>query len=368
VHVIFTIHHDLDPNAGAAGITVALASAIERLGHSAQVLSHDDLPAGWGRRRRTLSFPKFVADAVDETDADVVDASTGDASQLVGVTPRPAVVSRSHGLEHAWDVRREDGQPRAGVAARLMRSAIHLPRVARSLRHADLTVFSNSEDRQFAVERLGVHASQARVMPNGLPTALVGQPAPEPSRVQSLRAAVVGTHIPRKGIGYGVPALAGWLREDRARRASLIGTGLAADRVITDFDTDVHEQVAVVPKYERDRLPELLRGHDILVFPSLFEGFSVGLVEAMACGLAPIAANVRGARDLLEHERTGLLVPARDSAALLEGLRRLDRERDLLLRLRLGAHRAVQELTWDRIALQTEELYLEAIERASVRS
>ena len=104
-----------------------------------------------------------------------------------------------------------------------------------------------------------------------------------------------------------------------------------------------------------------------MLFPSLFEGFSVGLVEGMACGLAPVASAASGAPDLIEHEKNGLLVSPRDAQGLSQAVRRLNTDRNLLHRLRLAAHHSVQELTWSRIAGDTLALYERAREFARER-
>jgi len=59
---------------------------------------------------------------------------------------------------------------------------------------------------------------------------------------------------------------------------------------------------------------------DLFVLPSHEEGFSNALLEAMAAGLAVVATNVGGNAEALEDGRFGLLVPARDPAALARAI------------------------------------------------
>jgi sugar transferase (PEP-CTERM/EpsH1 system associated) len=66
----------------------------------------------------------------------------------------------------------------------------------------------------------------------------------------------------------------------------------------------------------RDDVPEVLRALDVFVLPSLGEGISNTILEAMATGLPVIATDVGGNRELVEDGRTGVLVPAGDVDAL----------------------------------------------------
>jgi sugar transferase (PEP-CTERM/EpsH1 system associated) len=72
----------------------------------------------------------------------------------------------------------------------------------------------------------------------------------------------------------------------------------------------------------RDNIPELLQNMDIFVLPSLAEGISNTILEAMATGLPIVATDVGGNRELVEHGSTGSLVPRGDPAALAAAIRR----------------------------------------------
>jgi glycosyltransferase involved in cell wall biosynthesis len=84
-----------------------------------------------------------------------------------------------------------------------------------------------------------------------------------------------------------------------------------------------------------DDMPALFAAVDVVVLPSYREGLPKGLIEAAACERALVATDVPGCREVVSHERDGLLVPARDGAALARAIARLDD--DPALRQRLGA-------------------------------
>jgi glycosyltransferase involved in cell wall biosynthesis len=72
----------------------------------------------------------------------------------------------------------------------------------------------------------------------------------------------------------------------------------------------------------RDDVPRIMRGLDLFVLPSLAEGISNTILEAMASGLPVVATAVGGNPELLEEGRTGSLVPPGDPQAMAEAMLR----------------------------------------------
>jgi len=73
----------------------------------------------------------------------------------------------------------------------------------------------------------------------------------------------------------------------------------------------------------RDDMPEVFAAAHIVALPSYREGVPRSLIEAAACGRALVATDVPGCREIVVHEQTGLLVPARNPDRLAEALVRL---------------------------------------------
>lgn len=82
------------------------------------------------------------------------------------------------------------------------------------------------------------------------------------------------------------------------------------------------EQFAWLPG-EFNMIPDVMRGLDCFVLPSLGEGISNTILEAMASGLPVIATAVGGNVELVKQDTSGLLVPAADSAALADAIVKL---------------------------------------------
>jgi glycosyltransferase involved in cell wall biosynthesis len=110
---------------------------------------------------------------------------------------------------------------------------------------------------------------------------------------------------------------------------------------------------------ERNDTVDLMRRAAIFVQPSFFEGLPLALQEAMANGCACVASGVSGNMELIDNERTGLLVPAGDVDALSAALKRLMVDAALQENFRCAAPAAIIEkkMTAQEMIQQHVELY-----------
>jgi alpha-maltose-1-phosphate synthase len=90
-----------------------------------------------------------------------------------------------------------------------------------------------------------------------------------------------------------------------------------------------------------------MRQHDVLLLPSLFEGFALVIGEALSQGLPVIATVNSGATEVVRDGVEGFIVPIRDSHAIAERLQQLACNSDQLLSMRQACLRRAAELTWD---------------------
>jgi glycosyltransferase involved in cell wall biosynthesis len=112
----------------------------------------------------------------------------------------------------------------------------------------------------------------------------------------------------------------------------------------------------------RDDVPELLAACDVFALPSLYEGSSLAVLEAMAARRAVVSSAIGGTDELIENGRSGLLVPPGDAAALAAALRRLLGDREL--RDSFAAHareRVESEFTREAMARRVTVAYEEVL-------
>lgn len=150
-------------------------------------------------------------------------------------------------------------------------------------------------------------------------------------------AGFVGRLAAQKGIECFVEAARLATESQANAQFVLVGEGElegAVRQMITKHHLAGHVHLAGY----RPNIPQVMAALDVFVLPSLYEGLSYTLMEAMAAARAVVATDVMGNRDLIQDGDTGLLVPPGDARALAEAVVRLLSRPDE--RGRLG-HRAL---------------------------
>lgn len=130
-------------------------------------------------------------------------------------------------------------------------------------------------------------------------------------------------------------------------RLLLLGTGQDAEELRQRIAALPTQNVYWIDRYATDRaeIRRFLSAGDVYAFPSVFEGFPVAPIEAMACGLPLVAAAASGVPDILKdgEKSGGLLVPCGDVAAFSTALSRLMDNPNWRCELGMYARRRVEE-------------------------
>jgi sugar transferase (PEP-CTERM/EpsH1 system associated) len=107
-----------------------------------------------------------------------------------------------------------------------------------------------------------------------------------------------------------------------------------------------------------DRIPDFLNAMDVYVLPSLYEGISNALLEAMASGLPVIATDIGGNREVVVNGESGLLFPVSDMGTLASLLRLLQEQRELREGFgRRAVQRVKEQFSMDAMTAKYEEMY-----------
>jgi glycosyltransferase involved in cell wall biosynthesis len=118
----------------------------------------------------------------------------------------------------------------------------------------------------------------------------------------------------------------------------------------------------------REDVPRILASLDLFVLSSYREGLGTSLLDAMASRLPVVATQAGGIPDVVIHQKTGLLVPPRDSAALAQAILTLYNDRELAARLGEKGYEVVhQKFSAEAMAGQIIDLYKKLALRKGIR-
>ena len=188
------------------------------------------------------------------------------------------------------------------------------------------------------------------VAPNGVDS-LAFTPVATSRPDGPLRLLLVGRLVGQKGVDIMLDALAS---VDAGLRPRLTVVGDGPDRPALEAQSrrlGLEAVVTFAGWVTRDRLADTYRAHDVLVSPSRFEGMSLVLQEAMACGLPVVATRIPGSEEVVVDGETGLLITAEDVPALAAAVTRLCREPALVSRWGHAGRQRVESLyTWRGVA------------------
>ena len=162
----------------------------------------------------------------------------------------------------------------------------------------------------------------------------------------------VGTPDPRKGLG--------WIFEELVPRFN------AGQHLVVRSDTTLTSKSGtVVGRLPLDQLADLYRACDVFLFPTLYEGYSFTLVEALACGLPAVTSPAGGGRDLLDvPELRAFIISRKDPDAYMKCLERLQSSKEEYAQASSAA-RAYAEKNCS--IPHFEKAYVELIEKALAR-
>jgi glycosyltransferase involved in cell wall biosynthesis len=266
---------------------------------------------------------------------------------VIATIHHPITIDRDLELAHATTRKRKIALRRWYAFTRMQgRVARRLPRV--------ITVSEISRDD--IVREFGVARDRIAVVPNGVDTELFA-PVASVARIPGRIITTASADVPLKGL---VPLLEALAKLRTERQADLVVIGRLGRRSpARDAIARLGLEAAVQFRngVDQEHMAAIYAEASVAAVPSLYEGFSLPALEAMACGVPLVATSV-GALPEICGGGAGIVVPPGDVDGLVAALRRvLD---DAALRERLGQAgraRVLERFTWDACARATAEQY-----------
>ena len=234
---------------------------------------------------------------------------------------------------------------------------------ARVVRRLDAVTTVSESSRRDIERYMGRPADGVSVIPVGIDADVFTPPPPGAVRDPCSVVVVTSADVPLKGLVHLLEAVAK-LRTELPVRLTVVGaarpggpTEQAVDRL------GVRDAVRFTGPVPEAELVGLLQRAAVVAVPSLYEGFSLPAVEAMACA-APLVTTDAGALPEVVGTAAGLRVPAGDVGELTAALRRVLEAPELGARLgRAGRQRVMAHYTWRTTAERTAEWYGEVLRR-----
>ncbi|MFO7992134.1 MAG: glycosyltransferase [Thermoplasmata archaeon] len=166
-----------------------------------------------------------------------------------------------------------------------------------------------------------------------------------------------------KGLNYLIRAFSRVRKKYPGAELLIVGGGALKDELEEwAVKEGVDEDVKFTGEVEHSELIKYYQSSDIFVLPSLSEGLSNVIMEAMACGLPVIATDVGGNPELVKHERGGLIVNAKDIPSLQRSLGRLLDDPELRGKMGKFNRKYIQKFNQDSVLSKKAELLEKVVE------
>lgn len=305
---------------------------------------------GYGRPRRDAQAFRRVVGILQRHRFDLVHAHSAKAGVLARlatrVVPTPTVYS-----PHCFPFVGPWGWPRRAFATRLERLLGQ---------RTDAIVCVADQERRLALAERVAANEQLHVVYNGSAPCAEGLAPDEDLRAFASEGPLAGCIAvlrPQKGVHFFVEAAPLVLSELPDTRLAVIGNGelrqelearargLGLDGRLRFFDYSgpAARQLSLL---------------DVFVLPSLWEAFPISVLEAMACGVPPVATDVGGTGEAIEDGVSGLLCPPHDPAALAERIVAMLKDPERRAAMSEAGRRRHRELFGiERMVAQTAAVY-----------
>ncbi len=360
----------LDPVFGSGRTRLAWSSGLRALGHEVRVVDTQELlpggeedprdrrwRLGWNGWRWLQTHDLSQIDLIEFYGAEFWPATWRLAAKR-GL--RPFLSAHTDGLELL-------AAERLAAAARLdpSRSPAPVWRTAAKalLQQGEKLAFSRCDgfvtgcelDRAYLLERGIGNPERMEVIPLGLEPDYLDRPAPSG---REERVGFLGSWIPRKGIAHVIRTMSTLLESRPNLYLDLFGVDEEETRPLEDFPAALRARITV---QSRLPIPELIARVSrvrVFFFPSEYEGFGLGLAEAMACGCAAVTTPTGFGAELVDG-RDALVCSFGDTAAMRAGIERLLDDAPLCARIAEAGWQRVQALRWETSVRRLEETYLQ---------
>jgi glycosyltransferase involved in cell wall biosynthesis len=355
--------HDrnIDVSVACSGAGV-LAAELTRAGVTVRVLMDTVV-----KRRVSAEFARKLRKLIRSQHFDLVHAhihASAAAVTLATIGLRIPLIFTVHSEEH-WQGWRD-----RWVSGRVYRRADQLIAVSEGIRRKVIGVDGALDARVSVIQNAVLSAPEIAARRSAHSYSPIGtndgrrQECSLDGRSSAL-VGVVARLQPEKGVHIFLDSIPGTLRRNPTTRFVIVGDGPSGELLLARARAlGIEPYVRFTGQCFQPRA--FLSSLDVLVVPSLTEGSSLVVLEAMAAGLPIVATRVGGIPYQIRHQREGLLVPPNDVGALTAAVLRLITDFPLAARLGEAALRRVrEEFVHADMIKHVEARYRSALDRSA---
>ncbi|MDD5609098.1 MAG: glycosyltransferase [Ignavibacterium sp.] len=185
------------------------------------------------------------------------------------------------------------------------------------------------------------------------------------SNKQNVVIGIIKTLEENYGIRYLIEAFALLKKKytDKAFKLLIVGKGSqreVLEKIVRNYD--IEKEVEFTGYIDPQEIHKYHQQIDICVIPSISESFGVSAVEAMACGKPVIASNVGGLAEVIDHEKTGILVEPKNSDAIFKALDEMIINKEYRIILGNAAREKVSKIyNWDNSVQLMNDVYKKVV-------
>ncbi len=274
----------------------------------------------------------------------------GEGWPVLASVHHPVTIDKALDLDHAKHLRRRL------VLRRWYGFSKMQSRVARQL---DRLVTVSEAARADVISEMRVDPARVAVVPLGVESS-TWRPIGTIARVMGRIMTTTSADVPLKGLVFLIEALAKIRTERDDAHLVVVGAlreGGAVDRAIEQFG--LRDFVQFVGGESDDDIVRRYAEASVAVVPSLYEGFSLPAIEAMACGVPLVVTSAGALPEVVgRSDESAIVVDPADAGALAHAITGLLANRDHAERLgAAGRIRARSRYSWERVAAATVEQY-----------
>lgn len=314
-------------------------------------------------RQRYWQYPQTVksqpADLVH-----IIDHSDGHLAYWLKQTPPPTIITCHDLINFAQPENINDQARSAFISTQAWRYAV------KGLRHAEHIIAVSEYTAKDVHRLLGISPQEITVVPDAVEAEFNPVSAEQISQIRqhykipadAFCLLNVGSNHPRKNISTILSVLHRLHQQQQPTYFLKVGADFTPQQADYIHQHHLSPWIVYAGKPDKSRLVELYSAADILVAPSLYEGFGMTVLEAMACGTPVVASNTSSLPEAAGE--AALLVSPTDVEAIANAIHSLRTDTHLREKLINRGLKRAQSFTWESTAEQAARVYESVLKKS----